>query len=126
MNDQQRPLPFEEVVGQFPAFVLGLTFGLLRALLTETDVFLLLVWGVLLALLTTPLVGAVGALGLYLLFRSWLAGVGVVCRHLSLLASVIREKEISVQMDERPQPVAPAPLPSIPEPIPMWTPTDES
>lgn len=53
----------------FPKFVAEIASGFVRAAITDVEVFLIVLFGVLLSFTTGPLIGATAALFVYLFFR---------------------------------------------------------
>lgn len=62
-------MTLEEAIQQFPSFLLSTLLGLVKAALTEAEVLLLVVFGVLIGILVSPLWGFAAALSIYLVFR---------------------------------------------------------
>lgn len=54
---------------QFPDFALGVLIALVKAVLSDVEVFLIFILGILIGFASDPLTGASIALGYYILFR---------------------------------------------------------
>ena len=77
----------------FPKFVLGIAIGLLIALLTQVEVFLFAVFGVLVGIAISPAAGAAAAIGMYTVFYVISQYVSLANRNFSLFLSVMGDEQ---------------------------------
>lgn len=83
-----------KVVTGFPKFLVDHVRGLAVAILSDFDTLSLVVLGVLLGLLVSPLVGATGALGIYVVLRTFSNAAAAKAQEINFLARCVRDKDL--------------------------------
>lgn len=82
----------KHAIAEFPKFVLGLFLGLFRATISEIEVFLIFILGVLVGFAVDPLWGGIVGLGFYLIFRMTSMYIGLFVSKIDQFILVMRKR----------------------------------